>query len=270
MNNDSRFIPNSFQVPNAVIDELMAELSGAELKCYLAILRKTKGWNKDFDAVSVTQLMSVTGLSNRAVIDACNHLVELNLLYQKTGSRGVKIFSVNLCNNFTSEKSSLVKKVHGTSEKSSLVTSEKSSHTKNNIKNTIQNTPPISPQGESATPANGKINAENIPLPDYVDRETWIAYCRMRKAKRAEIKTQDTIERCFGALEKLSGGSPDLARAILDQSIANTYTGLFALKSSPNRTVNSSASNDPFPDNGTWGVGRKLNVDPSLIPEYLR
>lgn len=137
---DSRFIPNSFQVPNAVIDELMAELSGAELKCYLAILRKTKGWNKDFDAVSVTQLMSVTGLSNRAVIDACNHLVELNLLYQKTGSRGVKIFSVNLCNNFTSEKSSLVKKVHSTSEKSSLVTSEKSSHTKNNIKNTTQNT----------------------------------------------------------------------------------------------------------------------------------
>ena len=139
MNNNSRFIPNSFQVPNAVIDELMSELSGAELKCYLAILRKTKGWNKDFDAVSVTQLTSVTGLSNRAVIDACNHLVELNLLYQKTGSRGVKIFSVNLCNNFTSEKSSLVKKVHGTSEKSSLVTSEKSSHTKNNIKNTTKN-----------------------------------------------------------------------------------------------------------------------------------
>ncbi|KIS35394.1 hypothetical protein NTHI1209_01000 [Haemophilus influenzae] len=55
-----------------------------------------------------------------------------------------------------------------------------------------------------------------------------------------------------------------MARAILDQSIANTYTGLFALKSLPNRTVNSSASNDPFADNGTWGVGRKLNVDLSL------
>ena len=143
-------------------------------------------------------------------------------------------------------------------------------HTQNNNKNTIQNHPPISPQGESATPANGKINAENIPLPDYVDRETWIAYCRMRKAKRAEIKTEDTIKRCLRDLEKLCGGSPDLARAILDQSIANTYTGLFALKSLPNRTVNSSASNDPFADNGTWGVGRKLNVDPSLIPEYLR
>ncbi|AOF54249.1 hypothetical protein BKG91_09970 [Rodentibacter caecimuris] len=92
----------------------------------------------------------------------------------------------------------------------------------------------------------------------------------MRKAKRAEIKTQDTINRYLRDLEKLSGGDPDLARAILDQSIANTYTGLFALKSSPNRTVNSSASNDPFADSGTWSVGRKLNIAPSLIPEYLR
>ncbi|MCQ9121602.1 hypothetical protein MUU45_001152 [Rodentibacter pneumotropicus] len=29
-------------------------------------------------------------------------------------------------------------------------------------------------------------------------------------------------------------------------------------------------SDDEFADNGTWGVGRKLNIDPSLIPEYLR
>ncbi|MEX4492414.1 hypothetical protein MZA15_08175 [Haemophilus influenzae] len=106
-------------------------------------------------------------------------------------------------------------------QKNGISTSTKNwDSTKDNIKNNIQDNPPISPQGESATPANGKINAENIPLPDYVDRETWIAYCRMRKAKRAEIKTQDTIKRCLRDLEKLCGGSPDLARAILDQSIA--------------------------------------------------
>lgn len=136
----SRFIPNSFQVPNAIIDEVMADLSGAELKCYLAILRKTKGWGKESDAISVTQLMDVTGLSNRAVIDACNRLVEINLISQDSGSRGVKIFSVNLCNKFTSEKTSPVKKVHSTSEKTSPVTSEKSSHTEKQYKNTTQNT----------------------------------------------------------------------------------------------------------------------------------
>lgn len=270
MSNESKFIPNFLQVPNAVIDELLPDLTGAELKCYLVVIRKTKGWNKESDNISISQFMKATGLSNSAVIKACESLVKYGLLIKQNGARNTGVYAVNSYSKTTSEESSPVKKVHSTCEKSSQVTCEESSHTINNIKNTIQNHPPISPQGESATPANGKINAENIPLPDYVDRETWIAYCRMRKAKRAEIKTQDTIKRCLRDLEKLCEGSPDLARAILDQSIANTYTGLFALKSLPNRTVNSSASNDPFADNGTWGVGRKLNVDPSLIPEYLR
>ncbi|MDY0667419.1 replication protein [Pasteurella multocida] len=111
----SKFIPNSFQVPNAVIDDLMSQMSGAELKFYLAVIRKTKGWNKEEDAISITQLMEVTGLSNRKVIDACNSLVEIGLLNQKTGARNTKIFSINWCKKFTSEESS---------------------HTKNNIKNT--------------------------------------------------------------------------------------------------------------------------------------
>ncbi|HII3688852.1 TPA: replication protein [Pasteurella multocida] len=102
----SKFIPNSFQVPNAVIDDLMSQMSGAELKCYLAVIRKTKGWNKEEDAISITQLMEVTGLSNRKVIDACNSLVKIGLLNQKTGARNTKIFSINWCKKFTSEESS--------------------------------------------------------------------------------------------------------------------------------------------------------------------
>lgn len=224
MNNDSRFITNSFQVPNAVIDELMAELSGAELKCYLAILRKTKGWNKDFDAVSVTQLMSVTGLSNRAVIDACNHLVELNLLYQKTGSRGVKIFSVNLCNNFTSEKSSLVKKVHGTSEKSSPVTSEKSSHTKNNIKNTTKNNKnPLPPKAK-------KFVAENFELPEWVNLEDWVGFCEMRKSIGKPL-SERACKIALGKLEDFRSHGEDVSE-ILKQSTFNSWQGLFRVHDS--------------------------------------
>ena len=42
MSNESKFIPNFLQVPNAVIDELLPDLTGAELKCYLVVIRKTK------------------------------------------------------------------------------------------------------------------------------------------------------------------------------------------------------------------------------------
>lgn len=137
----SKFIPNSFQVPNALVDNVLADLSGAEIKCYLVVVRKTRGWQKDMDAISVTQFVAATGLSNRAVIDACKSLIEKGLLKQEeSGVRGVNVYSIDQCENFTSEKSSLVKKVHSTGEKSSLVTSEESSHTKDTIKYTPKKT----------------------------------------------------------------------------------------------------------------------------------
>ena len=237
MNNDSRFITNSFQVPNAVIDELMAELSGAEPKCYLAILRKTKGWNKDFDAVSVTQLMSVTGLSNRAVIDACNHLVELNLLYQKTGSRGVKIFSVNLCNNFTSEKSS---------------------HTKNNIKNTTQNT------NKKTTQKNSLALLAEFGIVGQL-AEDFIAH---RKSKRAAITKTVLV----GYQREAHKAGIPLAKAITI-SIERNWQGFKAewnWRDDNIAMATNTRKTSAFSDDGSWAVGRKLNIDPELIPEELR
>ena len=129
-----------FIFPNSIIDELLPELSHSELKCYLCVLRKTKGWNKEEDAISVSQFMKVTGLSNKAVISACESLVEREILERKSGDRNTGIYSIKTYKTTTSEKSSLVKNFPATSEKSSQVTSEKSSHTINNIKNNIQNT----------------------------------------------------------------------------------------------------------------------------------
>lgn len=116
-----------FIFPNSIIDELLPELSHSELKCYLCVLRKTKGWNKEEDAISVSQFMKVTGLSNKAVISACESLVEREILERKSGDRNTGIYSIKTYKTTTSEKSS-------------PVTSEKSSHTINNIKNNIQNT----------------------------------------------------------------------------------------------------------------------------------
>lgn len=129
-----------FIFPNSIIDELLPELSHSELKCYLCVLRKTKGWNKEEDAISVSQFMKVTGLSNKAVISACESLVEREILERKSGDRNTGIYSIKTYKTATSEKSSLVKNFPATGEKSSPVTSEKSSHTINNIKNNIQNT----------------------------------------------------------------------------------------------------------------------------------
>ena len=160
--------PNFFQCPNIIIDEYLKELSGSELKCFLFIVRKTKGWHKDVDAISISQFVESTGLSNRAVIDACNSLVERGFIFQDIGQRGVKLFTLD-CNKFTCEKSSHVKKAHSTSEESSQVTSEESSHTKDTIKNTNINKNNISDEVLKKTnePKNGTVSEQ-----DYIDKVT--------------------------------------------------------------------------------------------------
>ena len=139
----SDFIVNSFQLPNSVVDELLADLTGAELKCYLLVVRKTKGWNKEIDSISIGQFMEVTGLSNRSVITACDSLVEKGLLIRSGGERRLNTYSVRSFNiSQTGEKSSSDK----TGEKSSQTGKKSSSdlvkkvHTQNNNKNNIQNT----------------------------------------------------------------------------------------------------------------------------------
>ena len=139
MSNDY-FIPNSFQVPNALVDDLMAELDGVELKCYLFVIRKTKGWNKEYDAISLTQFIKFTGAGKTAVVDALKKLVDLGFLVKKTGVRNTSVYAINLFGKQTGSESELVQKVNITSSESEPVTSSESEHTKNNIKNTIQNT----------------------------------------------------------------------------------------------------------------------------------
>ncbi len=60
--------PNYTQIPNAVIDA-MAKMHECELKVVMAICRKTFGWHKATDVISLSQLEALTGLSRQGVID---------------------------------------------------------------------------------------------------------------------------------------------------------------------------------------------------------
>lgn len=58
---------NYTQIPNVILDELMPLMSGSEMKVTLAIARKTFGWQKRQDQISISQLMELTGLSKPSV-----------------------------------------------------------------------------------------------------------------------------------------------------------------------------------------------------------
>src|SRR5437588_2505941 len=55
--------PNYTMVPDELFDEHLAFLSGAELKVLLYIIRRTFGFKKDSDSISLSQML--TGIRTR-------------------------------------------------------------------------------------------------------------------------------------------------------------------------------------------------------------
>lgn len=77
----SNFISNAFMMPNDLIDKgYMAKMKGAALPCYLFIVRKTRGWNKSNDNISISQLVEGTGYKKDAVLGGVEQLITMGIV----------------------------------------------------------------------------------------------------------------------------------------------------------------------------------------------
>ncbi|MFR9677522.1 hypothetical protein [Acinetobacter sp. SEK570] len=90
----SKYTPNSFQVTNAFVDEAMNKISDPAVKIYLIINRKTRGWNKDEDALSITQLEKLSGKSRPTVVKCTTELVKVGLVKLHAQSVHGNVFSL--------------------------------------------------------------------------------------------------------------------------------------------------------------------------------
>jgi phage replication O-like protein O len=105
--------PNTTQIPNDVIDSLMPSLSGGELKVLLYICRRTFGFQKDSDRISLAQIAHGittktgrvldhgTGLCKRHVINALKTLEKKNIIsitrtVDETGLYEVNTYRLNM------------------------------------------------------------------------------------------------------------------------------------------------------------------------------
>ncbi|WP_432481640.1 replication protein [Moraxella sp. ZY200743] len=93
----SKFIANSFQLPNAFVDEMLCKLSGNACKIYLLIVRKTRGWHKEADKISYSQIQKSTGINHRATVSkAIDELLEIGLIsVQKGDERSMSEYRLN-------------------------------------------------------------------------------------------------------------------------------------------------------------------------------
>ncbi len=107
--------PSYTQVPDVVIDMLMADFSGAEFKALIYITRRTFGFKKDSDYISLSQMVNGiktrdgriidrgTGLSMQSVVDALRVLEGIGIIKKikkRSPERGdeTNYYAINLNN----------------------------------------------------------------------------------------------------------------------------------------------------------------------------
>lgn len=199
----SKFIANSFQVPNAFIDEMLCKVSGNACKIYLLIVRKTRGWHKEADKISYSQIQKYTGLNSRTTISkALDELIDLGLIIKEKGNQ-------KSSNEYKLNDDFCTAKNEQPSPKNGL------------YKNCT------SPENELASPENGL-------QPSPKNGHTEIHYIKNTKEKYREYEhTHENLENSQTAKPNKSTGktssakkfitADELIRLGVDEQVANDY-----------------------------------------------
>ena len=100
-------IPNSTQIPNVISDLIMPRISEAEMRCLNYICRRTYGFQKERDRISLSQFINGiksrdgrrldygAGLSRPSVVEALRNLLGANLIKTIPTPKG-NYYEINL------------------------------------------------------------------------------------------------------------------------------------------------------------------------------
>jgi hypothetical protein len=101
--------PNYTQVPNYILDNLDKFSSEAEMKVVLVVARKTFGWQKKRDTISLSQLVTATGMTRSSVVSGVDAAITNGWIERiedgHSFSYAVVVQKVDQSNNRTSPES---------------------------------------------------------------------------------------------------------------------------------------------------------------------
>ncbi|MDM1334719.1 replication protein [Acinetobacter pseudolwoffii] len=231
----SKFIPNSFQVPTAFVDEVMSQISDVAAKLYLIICRKTRGWHKEVDSISLSQFQKISGKSRPTITKALAELIQVGLVVECESTVHGNSFKLNddcavgWMLKVPSKKSLLVKKFNHASKKSLLVLVKNLYTQKTLSKDTLQNKKiNKKSKSESEKPKVEKPNAfdaKPVELPVNINRDLWIQFVDMRNSIRKPL-----TENAVNLLIKKLIGFGDQANQSLEASIIGSYQSVYPPK----------------------------------------
>lgn len=253
------------RIANELLEAVMhAGLSQHQLLVFMAVMRKTYGFNKKSDWVSNEQLSELTGILPHKCSAAKSVLVKRGILTQ-TG----RVIGINkTVSEWSSlpvkgkEKKHYLKKVtlpesgnkslpeSGNAHYPNQVNT-KDKHTKDNKDNI--NNPPKPPRAVS-------FDALAVQLPDWLSAEIWSSWVAYRRDLKKPIKSQQTVTQAINLLDRcrLNGYAPE---EIINRSIANGWQGLFEPKGSRPQRRQESRVTERFADK---------DYGKTEIPDWMR
>jgi phage replication O-like protein O len=236
------------KIANEIIDELVkACLLGAELQVCLFIIRKTYGFGKTEDGISLTQFEQGTNKSRPTIVKALKNLqlvnmVELVKCGDSKNSYNIYKFNKNYEDWKPINTCQLVKRNNLTSKGEAEKLVKTCKHTKENTKE------------------NTKEKEAKIIYPDWFPKEMFLRYQQSRHKKLKPA----AFDLFFKKLQKLSQQSNCKPEEILKQSIENGWEGIFELKTG---VINGQAFNS---NRGNFKAGHDqggLGIPPEYKPE---
>lgn len=94
------YLPNSTPVPNYVFDELLQlrGIPGSTLRVLLFLIRKTVGWNKKSEYISLTDIMEGARVDRHAAADGIKSILAWGLFSRVSGkaTRDKSLYTINL------------------------------------------------------------------------------------------------------------------------------------------------------------------------------
>ncbi len=80
---------------NEIWDALaMYRLSGEEWKCLIVIIRKTYGWQKKEDTISLSQFVELTQIHKPHIVRTINKLLSKKIIVTKKGNDNNATYSI--------------------------------------------------------------------------------------------------------------------------------------------------------------------------------
>lgn len=221
------------KIANEIMDALCRiRIPGEEMQVLNSILRKTYGWGKCEDAISLSQFVEMTGMLKPHIIKSIRGLLLKKVItVTENGNAFVKVYKFN--KDYDQWKPLPKKKIVTEKGNTAEIINDSALPKKVTLPKKVIS---VTEKGNKPLPKTvptitKKEKKERPPflLPDYIPQETWQAYMAVRVKKKA-AQTPYAFNLIIKELEKIRVQYGQDPVDVLNKSIKSGWTDVYPLK----------------------------------------